>query len=90
MLALFHDKNVVIALILLYFVGFYCIGVSIKLVKNQACNEDQCSFATIPQKGHVRSICRKLKSQVSSCISRVFRKKCHLARYPRNSLTEEF
>ena len=40
MLALFHDKNVVIALILLYFVGFYCIGVSIKLVKNQACNED--------------------------------------------------
>ena len=29
-------KSVVIALILLYFVGFYCIGFSIKLVKTQA------------------------------------------------------
>ena len=26
--------------------GFYCIGFSIKLAKNQACNEDQCSFVT--------------------------------------------
>ena len=26
--------------------GFYCIGFNIKLVKNQVCNEDQCSFAT--------------------------------------------
>ena len=32
MLALFHD--------FLYFVGFYWIGFSIKLVKNQAYNED--------------------------------------------------
>ena len=57
-------KSVVIALIL--FLIFYCIGFSIKLVKNQACNEDQCSFATslqevreerFPRKGYMRSTC---------------------------------
>ena len=36
-------KSVVIALILfLVFWGIYCIGFSIKLVKNRAWNEDQC------------------------------------------------
>ena len=33
----------------MYFVGFYCIRFSIKLVKNQACNEDQWNFATSSQ-----------------------------------------
>ena len=41
------QKIVVIALIyFIVFVGFACIGFSIKLVKNQAWNEDQCNFAT--------------------------------------------
>ena len=38
-------KSVVIALIyFLYFVGFYCNGFSIKLVKNQVWNEESVQF----------------------------------------------
>ena len=48
MLALFHDKKCCNCnkFFSLYFVGFYCIGFSIKLMKNQAYNENQCSFVT--------------------------------------------
>ena len=48
MLALFHDKKCCNCnkLFPCIFVRFYCIKFSIKLMKNQACNEDQCSFVT--------------------------------------------
>ena len=53
-LDLFHDKKCgnYINFIFLYFMEFDCIGFSIKLVKNQTCNEDQYSFATILRGAH--------------------------------------
>ena len=49
-------KSVVIELICsFYFVGFYCIRFSIKLVKNRAWNKDQCSFPTSLQEVREKS-----------------------------------
>ena len=61
-------KSVIIALFCsLYFAGFYCIGFSIKLVKNWVRIEEQVDFMrnlweANSQKSHVRSTYWKLKS----------------------------
>ena len=45
--------------IFLYFVGFYCIGFSIKLVKNRAWNENQCNFTTSSHEVHEKGSRKK-------------------------------
>ena len=100
MLALFHDKNIVFALICsLYFVRFYYIVFGIKLVKNRAWNENQYNFVTslweVREKSNLWKKAREkhmleAKESSVSCILRVLRKTSHLARYPRNTLPGGF
>ena len=74
MLDLFHDKNFCncINLFSCIFVGFICNGFSIKLVKIAQDSEVRNLLASERlAKGHIRSACWKLKSQVSCCILRV-------------------
>ena len=72
MLALFHDKKccIYIILFLVFCVGFYCIGFSIKLVKSRAWIEEQVDFARNSWeanlwKTHVKGTCWKLESHAN-------------------------
>ena len=102
MLALFHDKKCCNCINFVSCILWDFIILSLVLswwrIEYEIMN--QCSFATRSrevrkksnhlQKRNVRSTCWKLKSHARLSILRVSREKGQPARYPQNSLPEEF
>ena len=97
----FMTKNVVIALILflVFLWDFIVLGLVLSWWKIEHELKNQCSFATSsqevreksnPQKGHVRSICWKLKSQMPATFCECFARQAILRGTHKTFCLEDF